>query len=133
MCAESSYVLWREGTQVDGARVVQDACHHFVSQGERATTGGAVDDRRCASANRSQKRAEFRVQGFFKHSFQFLESDSRLRAAGLDANAQRVLAHEIKRDVFVFLEEAHLADALRRYPAGRHIGDGAGCELDPWV
>src|ERR1700733_8673451 len=112
MCAESSYVLWRESTQLDAARVVQDACHHCISQGERAAPGGAIHGCGFARANRSQKRAEFCVQGFFRRRFQLFKSDCWLRAAGLDANAQRVLAYEIKRDVFVLLEEAHLADAL---------------------
>ena len=61
----------------------------------------------------------------------FLKSDSRLRhCPGCDADAQRILPREIERDVFVLLEEAHLADALGGDAAGGDVGDGAGCKLD---
>ena len=65
------------------------------------------------------------MQRFFRRGLQFFKSDSGLRAARLDANAQRVLAREIERDVFVLLEEAHLADALGGDAAGGDVGDRA--------
>ena len=53
--------------------------------------------------------------------------------AGLDANAQNILAREIEGDVFVLLEKAHLADFFCGDAAGGEIGDGAGSELDSGV
>ena len=51
----------------------------------------------------------------------------------IDANAEHVLAREIERDVFVLLEEAHLADAFGGNAAGGEIRDGAGFKFDAGV
>ena len=58
---------------------------------------------------------------------------SGLRASRLDANAQRILAREIERDVLVLLEETHLADAFGGDAAGGDVGDGAGGKFDARV
>src|SRR5277367_4128171 len=94
--------------------MVKDACHYLVCQRERAPARRAIHDAGFTRADRIKKRAELGMQRFFRRGLQLFESDSGLRAARLDANAQRVLPSEIERNVFVLLEESHLADALGR-------------------
>jgi len=128
------------------AGVFEDARHDAVGKFESAAAGGTVDDRLCARADRFEERAQFGAERFFGRGGNFLESDFRLRViccrascgsgfrgACIYADAKNVLAGEIERDVFVLLEEAHLADAFGGDAAGGEIRDGAGFKFDAGV
>ena len=52
---------------------------------------------------------------------------------GLYAEAHRVLAAVVERDVFMRLEKAQFANPLGRNAAGGQIGDAAARKLDPHV
>ncbi len=123
-----------ECTQLDAAGVVEDACHHLVGQLQGAAPGSA-HRRRAALRVRtdSAKARNSACSGSSDVGDQLLESDSGLRASRPDANAQRILAREIERDVFVLLEETHLADAFGGDAAGGDVGDGARGKFDARV
>ena len=128
------------------AGVFEDARHDAVGKFESAAACCAVDDRLCACSDGFKERAQLGAKRFFGRGGNFFESDFRLRvvffraccgsslrAACFHANAENVLAREIERDVFVFLEEAHFADAFGGDSAGGEIGDGAGFKFDARV
>ena len=128
------------------AGVFEDARHDAVGKFESAAACGAIDDRLLTHANGFEEGAKLGAKRFFGRGGNFFESDFRLRVVFLrirrrcsvriacfHANAENILAREIERDVFVFLEEAHFADALGGDAAGGEIGDGAGFKFDAGV
>ena len=127
-CGESSSFLWSGSSELDAAGVFEDACHDPVGKLESAAPGSAIHDRGLARADGIEKGAQLGAKRFFRRGGKFLESDSGCGLPGWHTDAQRILAREIERDVFVLLEEAHLADALGGDAAGGDIGDGAGLQ-----
>ena len=78
MCGESSRTLRRECTELDAARVFEDARHHAVGEFEGAARGGAIDARLAARAHGFEKGAELGTQRLFGLGWQFFEIDARL-------------------------------------------------------
>src|SRR5579872_6272545 len=111
--------------------MIEDACHNLVGQMESAAASGTIYNGPCARADRFGESEKFRAKGlgsgrreFFELYFRVLiigkKSAWSLRAL-LDTHAQDVLSPEVDRYVFLFLKEAHLADALRGDAAGREV------------
>ena len=124
----------------------EDARHDAVGEFESAAACGAIDDRLLTHANGFEEGAKLGAKRFFGRGGNFFESDFRLcvvffracgrrgfRVACFHANTENILAREIERDVFVFLEEAHFADAFGGDAAGGEIGDRAGFKFDASV
>ena len=128
------------------AGVFEDARHDAVGKFEGAAACCAVNNRLLALADGFEEGAKFGAKRFFERGGDFLESDfwlrvvffraccgSAFRSARFYANAKNVLAREIERDVFVFLEEAHFADAFGGDAASGEVRDGAGFKFDARV
>src|SRR5713226_9567410 len=73
------------------------------------------------------------MQRLDRRGMQLLKSKLRLRTGLLHADAQGVAPRIIQRNVFMLLEEAHLANALGGDPAGGDIGYRSSRELQPRV
>jgi hypothetical protein len=131
---------------LDVASVLEDARHDAIREFESAAAGGAVDDGLLARADAFEERAELGAKRFFGRGGNFFEVDfwlrvicfwaqcgGAIRVARIHANAENVLPREVERDVFVFLEEAHFADAFGGDAAGGEIRDSAGFKFDASV
>src|SRR5271155_3462335 len=99
MCGESSRTLRRERTELDAARVFEDARHHAVGKLECAARGAAIDARLAARAHGFEEGAQLGAQRLLGLGWHFFKINARLgfvseAGAGLDAHAQHVLARE---------------------------------------
>jgi hypothetical protein len=122
-----------EGRELDALGVREDACNDAVGQFQGAASSGTVHDWNFAGADAIEEGAELGTQRLFGRSGNFFEANFRKRAAGLNADTQNVLAREIERNVFVFLEEAHLADAFGGNAAGGEVRNRAVREFEASV
>src|SRR5579885_772970 len=132
------FVLCRKHThrpaiahRMDAFAVLLDACHHAIGQAQRFTPSFPVCCGWHTGPYRPHERLEFGAQWFRGWRGQFLEGKFRLRTRFLHANAKRIPPGVIERNVFMLLEETHLADAFGGNAAGGYIGNRAVLEFQP--